>query len=60
MSVAVDEEGLSMYGDAVEEARTTTGVRQMVTRSNLARDKSGKCSLEAQFASSGNEIYINI
>ena len=58
MSVAIDEEGLSMYADVVEEARTTSGVRRMIARSDLARDRPEMCSLEAQFASSGNEVYM--
>ena len=60
MSIAIDEEGLDMYADAVEEARTTSGVRRMIERSNLARNRPEMCSLEAQFASSGNEIYISV
>lgn len=60
MSIAIDEEGLSMYADVVEEARTTSGVRRMIARSDLARGRPEMCSLEAQFASSGNEIYANV
>ena len=54
MSVAFDEDGLGAYGDAVEEARTSSGVKQMITSSNFVRSE--MCSLEAQFASSGNKI----
>ena len=54
VSVSFDEDGLGAYGDVVEEARTSSGVKQMITRSNFAQSE--MCSLEAQFASSGNKI----
>jgi len=53
LTIAYDKEGLDMYDDYIGEARTTRGIRRIMRRSALVRDRSNKCLLEVDFTSNG-------
>lgn len=54
----IDVESLEVYSDEFENARTTSEIRRRMTESDIVRDTSDKCDVEAQFASNGNAINI--
>ena len=60
MSVDIDKDGLETYSDEFENARSTSEVRRRMTESEIVRDDSDKCNVEAQFTSNGNTIIIII
>ena len=49
----IDDDGLRSYGDAVDEVATTNNVKDRLTNSDIVRDRSGKCNVRAQYASTG-------
>ena len=56
--VGFDEEGLEQYSEQFDDVSTTGEVRRRITDSDIVRDSSGKCDVEAQFASNGNANII--
>ena len=61
VSVDIDKDGLETYSDMFENARSTSEVRRRMTESDIVRDDSDKCNVEAQFTSNGNtNIMIRI
>ena len=53
ISVEIDDDGLRSNGDAVDEVATTNNVKNRLTNSDIVRDRSGKCNVRAQYASTG-------
>lgn len=58
MSVGIDKDALDRFSEEYDDARTTSEVRRKMTDSDIVRDDSGKCTIEAQFSSNGNANII--
>ena len=54
VSVEIDKDGLEIYSDEFKNARSTSEIRRRMTESDIVRDDSDKCNVEAQFTSNGN------
>ena len=54
VSVDIDKDGLDTYSGEFENARSTSEIRRRMTESDIVRDDSDKCDVEAQFTSNGN------
>ena len=54
VSVDIDKDRLDTYSDEFENARSTSEIRRRMTESDIVRDDSDKCDVEAQFTSNGN------
>jgi len=57
VSIDIDEDALEVYSEEFDDAGTTSEIRRKIIDSDIVRDSSGKCNVEAQFTSNGN---INI
>ena len=60
VTVGIDGEALDRFSEEFDDARTTSEVRRKMTDSDIVRDTSNKCTIEAQFASNGNANIIII
>ena len=54
MTIGFDEEALERFSEDFDGADTTSEIRQKFIDSDIVRDISDKCNVEAQFASNGN------
>lgn len=54
VTVGIDKDALEWYSEEFDDARTTSEIRRRMTDSDIVRETSGKCNVEAQFASNGN------
>ena len=55
VTLDIDQEALETFSENFEDARTTSEIRQRMTDSDIVRDTTDKCNVEAQFVSNGNE-----
>jgi len=53
VSVGIDNDALEDYAEEFDDAKSTSEIRQKITDSDIVRDTSGKCNVEAQFTSNG-------
>ena len=60
MSVGIDKEALDRFSEEFDDARTTSEIRRKMTDSDIVRDDSNKCKVEAQFTSNGIANIITI
>lgn len=56
--MGIDEEGLETYADTFDELATSDGLTEELADTDVVRDRSGKCNLIAQRASTGKSLKL--